>query len=89
MQNYPNPFNPTTNIPVQIANASMIKIKIYDILGKEIYTLFDGNLEKGTYTFDWKGIDNNGINLPSGIYFVRMFSPSNNLQVSRKIMLLK
>ena len=89
LQNYPNPFNPETKIPIRIANAGIIRIKIFNILGKEIYTLFDGNLEAGTYTFEWKGIDNSGISLPSGTYFIRMFSSSNNLQVTRKIMLLR
>ena len=89
LQNYPNPFNPETKIPIKIAKAGIIKIKIFNVLGKEIYTLFDGNLEAGIYMFEWRGIDNKGINLPSGTYFIRMLSSSDNLQISRKIMLLK
>lgn len=66
-QNYPNPFNPITNIKFQILNYGNVILKVYDILGKEIKTLVNENLQPGTYSirFDATG-------LSSGVYFYRM-----------------
>ncbi len=66
MQNYPNPFNPTTVISYQISVASVVTLKVYDILGRDIRTLVVGLQNAGvhTTTFD-------GSKLSSGIYFAR------------------
>jgi flagellar hook assembly protein FlgD len=66
-QNYPNPFNPVTMIKYQLPNANHVSIKIYDMLGRETLTLFEGNQQAGYYqaTVD-------GTNLASGIYFCRI-----------------
>lgn len=63
-QNYPNPFNPVTNIRFVIPEEAFVSLKVYDILGKEIAIIIDGEFSKGNYeiTFD-------GRNLSSGIYF--------------------
>ena len=66
-QNYPNPFNPTTTINYSIAKQSLVSIKVYDILGREIQTLV--NEEKSPGNYNVKFIGNN---LPSGVYFYRM-----------------
>ncbi|HSP89110.1 MAG TPA: glucoamylase family protein [Ignavibacteriaceae bacterium] len=62
--NYPNPFNPTTNIEFNIANYSLVTLKIFDALGKEIAVLLNEEKNPGVYkiTFDGK-------ELSSGIYF--------------------
>ncbi|MCX6145608.1 MAG: CotH kinase family protein [Ignavibacteriales bacterium] len=67
MQNYPNPFNPTTVISYQLPVTSTISLKVYDLLGKEIATLFEGIHQPGNYnaTFDASG-------LAGGVYFYRM-----------------
>jgi hypothetical protein len=70
-QNYPNPFNPTTNIKFDIPKNSFVKIKIYDILGKEVETLVNKELTAGSYSVDW-----NGTPYSSGIYFYRFESES-------------
>lgn len=71
--NYPNPFNPTTKIkfylPTMAGSKTKITIKIFDIMGKEITTLYNNYLMNGTYEFEW-----NAINNPSGIYFYRIES---------------
>lgn len=66
-QNYPNPFNPTTNISYQIAKNSLVTLKIYDVLGKEIATLVNEELNAGNHevSFDASGI-------PSGVYFYKI-----------------
>ena len=65
--NYPNPFNPTTVISYQLPNDAKVTLNVFDILGREIVTLVDGEVVTGnhTATFD-------GSRLSSGIYFVRL-----------------
>jgi ligand-binding sensor domain-containing protein len=63
-QNYPNPFNPTTTIEFDIPEKTNVKLVIYDILGREIETLIDKELEPGKYKLNF-----NATNLPSGVYF--------------------
>jgi hypothetical protein len=79
---YPNPFNPSTNIKYYIVNSSYVTIKIYDILGKEVSTLVNGNLKAGAYESKW-----NAVNVPSGIYFCRMMAGS--FTETKKMILLK
>ncbi len=71
-QNYPNPFNPSTKIRVDVPSVAgrsfvSLQIKIYDILGREIKTLVDKQLESGSYEFDWDASEVSG-----GIYFYRL-----------------
>lgn len=66
-QNYPNPFNPITKIAFSIPMYSKVTIKVYDILGRQIQTLANENMNMGSYLIDF-----NGSELASGIYFVRM-----------------
>jgi len=63
-QNYPNPFNPVTNIKFQLPNAGFVKLTVFDVLGREVETLVNGNLNAGTHNADW-----NASNHPSGVYF--------------------
>jgi hypothetical protein len=71
MQNYPNPFNPSTNIRVEVADLARVTLKVYDVLGQLVATLFDGEKERGTYTLTW---DAGGAS--SGIYYCRMSTGS-------------
>ncbi|MDZ4712790.1 MAG: T9SS type A sorting domain-containing protein [bacterium] len=66
-QNYPNPFNPATVISYQLPVSSLVTLKIYDVLGKEVMTLVNEQKQAGSYKVDF-----NGINLASGAYFYRM-----------------
>jgi photosystem II stability/assembly factor-like uncharacterized protein len=81
-QNYPNPFNPSTIISYQIFKEDFISLKVYDIIGREITSLFNGYQQKGHYiiTFD-------ALTLASGIYFYRL--TSNGLSITRKMILLR
>jgi hypothetical protein len=69
-QNYPNPFNPTTNITYQLFQEANVKLKVFDIVGREITTLVDRSQSAGTYTveFDVSKFSN----LTSGIYFYKL-----------------
>jgi hypothetical protein len=71
-QNYPNPFNPMTKInfsipPSKGTRGMIIKLVVFDLLGREIKTLVNEELEPGMYEVDFSGA-----NLPSGIYFYRL-----------------
>jgi hypothetical protein len=69
-QNYPNPFNPSTTIEFDIPERTNVKLIIYDILGREIETLIDKELEPGKYKFNF-----NATNLPTGVYFYTLKTP--------------
>ncbi|MBS4027600.1 MAG: T9SS type A sorting domain-containing protein, partial [Ignavibacteriales bacterium] len=72
-QNYPNPFNPSTTISFNIVETQhAASLQIFDILGREITTLFNGELQRGYYNFIWEGRNDNGKIAGSGIYFARL-----------------
>ena len=58
-QNYPNPFNPLTKFVYTINNPGVASLKIYDVTGKLIYTVFDAYREIGTFEEEWRSIDEN------------------------------
>ncbi len=81
-QNYPNPFNSKTVINWQIPKSAFVSIKIYDICGREVYTLINEHIESGYYStvFD-------ASNLASGVYYYRMIS--GNYSKTEKLLLVK
>jgi hypothetical protein len=86
-QNYPNPFNPTTLINYSIPNNAFVVLKIYDMLGREIKTLVNNQMSAGKYSVAWKGEDNNGNKVTSGIYIYRI--TAGNFSAARKMVVLK
>jgi len=86
-QNYPNPFNPLTAIPISIPVTTEVKIKVYDILGKEVKTLYAGNLTPGRHFFHWDGRDERGNTLATGVYFYRL--QAGSLVQTKKLILLR
>lgn len=81
-QNYPNPFNPVTNINFSIPKAGYTSIRIYDIMGRLVQTLFETQLVPGSYKADW-----NASQMPSGIYIYRI--ESGSFTQSKKMILVK
>jgi hypothetical protein len=81
-QNYPNPFNPSTLIKFSILNNENVKLKVYDLLGKEITTLVNNHLTTGTYDVNF-----DGSNLNSGVYVYRI--ETDNFTDSKKMILIK
>jgi Flagellar hook capping protein len=71
-QNYPNPFNPQTQFHYSLKNTENIYLAIYDLLGREIYTIHDGQQRSGNHNVQWTGINNQGDLAPSGVYFCRL-----------------
>lgn len=83
-QNYPNPFNPTTTIRFDLPESDMVYLSVYDILGRKVATLVNGQtFDHGTHsvTFD-------AGNLTSGMY-IYVLQTSNGLKSSRTMMLVK
>ncbi|RPI19001.1 MAG: hypothetical protein EHM58_03035 [Ignavibacteriae bacterium] len=98
-QNYPNPFNPQTKIKLEVpllksniqgeVRGALIKIKIYDALGREVEQVLDQITQPGVYEAVW-----NGTNYPSGVYYymVTIVDPQNSAvdyRETRKMVLLK
>jgi len=69
---YPNPFNPSTTISFDLNVRLALNLKIFDQLGREIITLFNGTLERGKHSYIWNGRDKNGKKVSSGIYFSQL-----------------
>ncbi len=91
-QNYPNPFNPSTHIPFAVQGSGLVSLKVFNLLGREVATLVNENLNAGSYevTFSAKGgsasgEDANG--LASGIYLYRLSTAGHT--VSKKLMLVR
>ncbi len=80
-QNYPNPFNPTTQIRFALPEPTHVKLIVYDMLGREVATLADGQMGAGYHSVIW-----NANNVSSGIYIYRL-SAGNYVQVKRMLML--
>jgi len=81
-QNYPNPFNPVTNIRFDIQKNSFVKLKVFDLLGKEIISLVNENKTAGSYVVDF-----NATELTSGVYFYRLETESYT--ETRRMVILK
>jgi len=80
MQNYPNPFNPTTVIRYGLKEAGMVKLEVFDILGRRVQTLVNKNMQPGWYIVDF-----NAVNLSSGVYLYRLQS-GNQVKVHKMVL---
>jgi len=81
-QNYPNPFNPITTIKYKIPELSLVTLKVYDVLGNEIATLFNEEKNAGNYSVEF-----NATALPSGVYFYRI--QAGDFIQTKKMVLMK
>jgi hypothetical protein len=81
-QNYPNPFNSATIIKYSLPSDQYVRIRLYDILGREVQTLVNGYKSKGFYEVSF-----NSGSIASGIYFYKMVA--GNFQDARKMIIVK
>ena len=95
--NYPNPFsppergfagNPTTTIPVAVPAATEIKLKLYNLLGAEVKTIYEGTIEAGRYWFNWDGRNELGNQVATGVYLYRL-TTSKGISLLGKMILMR
>ena len=85
--NRPNPFNPVTTIDFDVAAPVYASIRVYDVAGRLIRTLWDQSTAEGYYSVKWDGVNNNGSPVASGVYFYQLRAGS--FVSTRKLVLLK
>jgi hypothetical protein len=85
--NYPNPFNPSTKFIVAVPKTAQVELVVYDILGKVVRTIMNGEQSAGYHTIEWNGLSDNQTTVSSGFYFVRMVS--EKFTAIKKIMMVK
>jgi hypothetical protein len=81
-QNYPNPFNPETNIVFSVNNTNFVTIKLYDIVGRELETIFSKIVTAGTHSIKFKPD-----NLSSGAYIYKL--ETQNKSISKKMLFIQ
>jgi hypothetical protein len=81
-QNYPNPFNPKTVIGYDLPKAGYVKLTVFDLLGREVAVLVNGQQSAGTFRAEWDGSNNS-----SGIYYYKL--TSGNFTQTNKMVLVK
>lgn len=86
-QNYPNPFNNRTNISYWLEKPAKVSLLIYNILGRQVFTL-SAISDPGTHQFVWNGTNDSGVPLASGYYFYRL-KIGTQLSPIRKLVLIK
>ncbi len=78
---YPNPFNPVTTIAITLNRRSDVALRIFNSLGQEVVTLFDGTPQAGRHSFRW-----DASLMASGVYLCRL-SAGNNIETKRVLLL--
>jgi len=81
-QNYPNPANPTTNISFSIPRAQRVSLLIYDLLGKVVFRLLEGDFSEGKHVVQF-----DSRNLASGIYFYTLAGPGG--RAARRMIVIR
>jgi hypothetical protein len=81
-QNYPNPFNPATTISFQIPNAARVKLTVFNVLGQQVATLVDNQMNAGMHAVSF-----DASRLASGMYFYRI--EAGSFAATKKMMLVK
>jgi len=86
-QNYPNPFNPETKIGYDLADESMVSLKVYDMKGTLVKTLLNENQSSGHKTIKWDGTSDLGQKVSAGLYLYHIQTES--FTSTKKMALLK
>ena len=77
-QNFPNPFNPSTQITFNMPAAGWATMTVFNMLGQEVRTLWNGPAAAGINTLTWNATDGAGVNVASGLYFYRLTVTGGN-----------
>jgi len=91
-QNYPNPFNSDTLIEFELPQSGDSRLTIYDVTGQRVATLVSGSRTAGSHEVRWRGLDDAGRMLASGVYLYRLEAEAmtgDRLVQTRKLLLLR
>ncbi|MBD3347632.1 MAG: T9SS type A sorting domain-containing protein, partial [Candidatus Eisenbacteria bacterium] len=83
----PNPFNPVTEVSYGLPSEGRVALRVYDVSGRLVRTLVDGEVDAGYHTVVWDGRDDGGSSVASGVYFCRM--EASDYGATTKMVLLK
>jgi len=72
LKSYPNPFNSQTTLVYSVPLSGRVTVRIFNILGKEVVRLLDEQMSPGEFRISWGGSNEEGRQVPSGIYLARM-----------------
>jgi hypothetical protein len=86
-QNYPNPFNPTTILRYDLPEDTQVRITIYDIMGREVRTLFNNQQNAGYKSVNWNATNNRGQPISAGVYLYSI--EAGGFRQTKKMILLK
>lgn len=86
-QNFPNPFNPSTTIRYELPEPSHISLAVFDILGREVKTLVNAQIDPGYHSCVWDGINSQDLPVAAGVYYVVLKSREGRFV--KKIALVK
>jgi len=84
---WPNPFNGGTNLAFDLASAGSVSLRIYDVKGRRIATLHEGELGVGRHSYRWDGLDGRGRAVAAGVYLARLVTDGDELV--RRLALVK
>lgn len=85
LQNFPNPFNSSTTISFETERCEPVDVTVYSLSGQKVKTLYNAPSQPPAMNFRWNGDAENGTSVASGVYFVRLTTPTFS---STKTMLL-
>jgi hypothetical protein len=86
-QNVPNPFNPSTEIRFDIPRRMNVRLEVFNVRGQRIRVLASGELDPGRKSYYWRGRDDGGNSVASGVYFYRL--ETSDYSQTRKMILLR
>lgn len=70
--NYPNPFNGSTEISFSLGTSMHVQVSVFDALGREVASIFNGDLSAGAHNLSWNGLDAAGTAVGNGVYYYRV-----------------
>jgi hypothetical protein len=86
-QNSPNPFAGSTGIALTLARPGRVSVAVFDVAGRRVATLAEGEHDAGSFNLSWDGRDDSGHEVAAGAYFVRMVGADSHFE--RKMTLLR
>ncbi|HEY6953402.1 MAG TPA: glycoside hydrolase family 9 protein, partial [Bacteroidota bacterium] len=86
-QCFPNPFNPSTTIRYALPSSAVVRLLVFDLLGRRIRTLFEGQATAGEHSAVWNGLDDNGETVASSVYFYQLRTGTKVIETRKTILL--